>query len=361
MKFWEIYHNLNAVLILLIIFNPFYSSKRHLTSHFDLSLIEKSNRITNQGVSKSKTIKIIIEKNKKLNLKDESMITKNSEYLKCSLKKGIITFVKMKPSNKDNTILGTPIYMELNDRALNLYMSFDKVSLFNRVKLENISKIVQPREFKTTYCFDIIQTFIKEDQKFATRKKNLLKSPLSLCASSRSDMRSWIDAVEEFKQCKVNSIESEGQVLADFNKVNFLINSLQNTEKKELPLNSPLDDVDRNQRSLMYDNVSSSFRASPKLESEHIVSKELDSIEKIIKSSNIEENKIKRVLLNKLQNAQNFELQVKNKQNLIQEIIQKQIIDQRAKETHLISMQHKAKEYELLKAVREKIKQMKVF
>jgi hypothetical protein len=342
MKLWKLYQKLNAILILIIICNPLYNAKRH-----SVSFSEKSPN------NKSKILKIIIEKNKKLNLKDESMIIKHSEYHKCSSKKGLITFVKMKPSEKDNTILGTPIYMELNDKALNLFMSFDNFSLFNRIKLENISKIIQPKEFKNTYCFDIIQSYIKE----TASKKNLLKAPLSLCASSRSDMRNWIDAIEEFKQCKINSIESEGQVLADFNKVNFLMNSLP-TDSKQLSMNSL---VDKNQRDLMYDNVSSSFRAGPMLDSEHFVSKELDGIEKIIKSSNIEENKIKRILLNKLQTAQNFELQVKNKQNLIQEMIHKQIIDQRAKETHLISMQHKAKEYELLKAVREKIKQMKVF
>ena len=230
---------------------------------------------------------------------------------------------------------------------MSLFSSLKQISLFTKLNLNQISKIIQPKHFSNTFCFNIIQTDIKADI--------LLKDiPTILCASTIKEMKDWIDSIEEFKECKVKvkDMSGSGQILADFNRVNKLLSSTSTDERNKN--NLAVED-------LHYNNVlSKSIKSADKIQSDQLIGKELSNIQDILKISYMQETKVKRELMNKLKTAEKFESQVKNKENLIENMITKQAQEENENETKLISIQNKNKEYELLKAVKERIKELKV-
>ena len=77
---------------------------------------------------------------------------------------------------------------------MSLFKSFNPSSLFQVVNLDVIQRV--SLEYKNTFCFDIIINKIHRNQ--------FTSGPLSLCAKSLIDMRDWINAILEFKECNIN-------------------------------------------------------------------------------------------------------------------------------------------------------------
>jgi hypothetical protein len=290
-----------------------------------------------------------------------SLVEENTKYAKCQEKTGVLALVKENPEDDNthdgedmetqsdfNTIIATPIYLSLTQQNLSLFTNFNSNSLFQTIHLSDITRIIQPKKFIHTFCFEIIS--IKKLSAYAESSAKVLQSPLTLCGLSSSQMKEWVNAIQEFKQCHLNINQTSGdKILYDFEKVNELLNSPNVSDSERKLMNQ-----------LYYNNENSSFKNFYRQESERFISKELRSITDIIKSSNLQETKVKRELMNKLKSAEQFETEVKKKQMLIQDMIQRQVREANEKDTKLITIQHKAKEYELLKAVKMRIKQLKM-
>jgi hypothetical protein len=163
-------------------------------------------------------------------------------------------------------------------------------------------------------------------------------------------MKQWIDAIEEFKECSVslNPMLNNKRVIADFQKINTLLTN-------RIPRQAP------NTKDLYYDNIKPYIPSPKRVANEIKISNELKNIISIIKLGNMAQNKMRRTMVNKLKTAEQFAIDVRRKQELVQEILRKRMQQERESETTLITIEHKAKEYRLLRAVEERIKRMKVY
>jgi hypothetical protein len=263
-------------------------------------------------------------------------------YSKCQHKTGVLGLVKDAVPNIINpsVILATPIFLALNKNNLSFFLSTKTISLFNIIKLERILRITQ--RFANTFCFDIVENEVENSA--------LLKGPVSLCAPNILEMKQWIDAIEEFKECSVslNPMLNNKRVIADFQKINTLLTN-------RIPRQAP------NTKDLYYDNIKPYIPSPKRVANEIKISNELKNIISIIKLGNMAQNKMRRTMVNKLKTAEQFAIDVRRKQELVQEILRKRMQQERESETTLITIEHKAKEYRLLRAVEERIKRMKLY
>jgi hypothetical protein len=294
------YGKLNAIIILFLI-GVSYAQKID-TDIYDDPDSDETKFIEIKQSSK-KITKIKLEKNPDLN-ENRKEIEKHTIYKECDVKSGVLALIK---SYDKQIIVATPIYAHLTKEKLSTYLSFDSSKLIKEISLQDITKIVQIKKLRSTFCFNIYYAL----------------DSVALCAPSIQEMKAWVNSFEAFRKCKTEP--QSNIIFSDFNW-----KSKQNKQIED------------------------------KVEAEKIINKELDAIQKIILTSNIEEKKIRRELIAKLKNAQNFESEIKQKETVLKDIIKKEEQAEKEKETKLISIQSKNKELEILKAVKDKIREMKV-
>jgi len=288
----------------------------------------------------AKKIKIVLQNNPQM-IENKEKLNKYITFSKCQHKTGVLSLVKDTVPNAidPSALLVTPIFVALNKNNLSFFLSTKSISLFNIIKLDNILRITQ--RFSNSFCFDIIENDVKN--------LALLTGPVTLCASNILELKQWIDAIEEFKECQVNinPMLNNKRVIADFQKINTLLTDKMN---KQAP----------NTKKLYYDNVKAYKPSEKRIANEIKISNQLKNIINVIKLGNFAQNSMRRRMINKLKTAEQFAIDIRTKQQMVQDIIRKRLEEEKESETKLITIEHKAKEYRLLKAVEERIKKMKV-
>lgn len=289
--------------------------------------------------------KLVEIENKKINKDDTSF----SHHKQCKSKQGYLKIVK-NPEKLPKELNLFKIVATLNPKNLDLYISHDLTSLFNQISLDNISKISQEENLKSFNCFDI-ETNTLDDEK-------LLRGPLTLCAKNKEDMDKWIDAISEFKQCKIDKTnsplqesDSDSKILIDFSVVN-------KTPKIKSP--AKVQKSKSGTQSLYYENTKKPAISSNKqILKEKLIKSAMERIMSTIKESNLKEAHFQRLYLNKIKAAKLLTKEVKQKQAVVKNILKQRADKEQEKETEMIKNLGDSKEIELLKAAEYKIKTMK--
>jgi hypothetical protein len=200
-------------------------------------------------------------------------------------------------------------------------------------------------------CFDIITNSVQKGVKV------LLKGPVMLCANSKKDMKEWIDAILEFKECQIdiNNVDNK-KVLIDFTKVNELLKEKNDGCESTNGSSS----IKKKIKKLSYENSDKAINVSSSRVSKEIwMKKAMESILQTIKRGNIKRNQVTRTYQNKLKEAKSFSEDIKIKQDLIEQIIAKRLEKEQERESQMVKLEQKTKEMELLRAVKKKIMIMK--
>jgi hypothetical protein len=308
----------------------------------DKSIINK-NRIPSYKFPSPK-YKIIRNNHIPRNLKQ---LKEGETYNKCNEKTGYV-FLPNKIISLKNLpmqIIVIPIYLILTKNSLKFLMGPNEKSMFNEILLENIQKITQI--YSNSYCFDIVENDAIE--------KTLTKGPISICSRNEVNMKNWITAIQEFKECNINiqnhynDIDNDimqNKVLIDFEKVNQLLKPQQKLNK-----------IPKEFDPLFYNKEGYNKKPNNEIE----LSKVLNKIVYTIEGENINEKKITRNFSSEILKAEKFAFDIKRKTKILDDLIQKREMREKDKEEKLIKYETKARELRLLKAVLGRIKQYKVF
>jgi len=270
-------------------------------------------------------------------------LAKGEKYFRCNEKKGYLYLSRnVFPSlNKPLLIKVVTVYAYLTKGAFTLAMGPEEKSLFYSINLGNILKITQ--RYSNSYCFDMIENSVYQ--------KSLTKGPVTLCSKTQKQMEEWINAIQEFKECNISVYtdpKSQNKVLVDFEKVNQL---LKNREKN---------DKNTETKKLYYKKESPYIPNPKRIERENKISKTLNQIIQTIESGNIAQNQVRRRMVSKVKRAEQFAYDIRRKQELINSMMQKRLMKEKDREAKLISIEHRARELQLLKAVQQRIRQYKV-
>lgn len=278
--------------------------------------------------------KVVELPNPKIPKEDPNMIF----YGKCEEKSGYLKIVR-NPKVLPNELQLYKIYVEMDLQNLNMYLDHTGArTLFNSVHLTNIMKLSQQKLLAPFNCFD----FQLHDVDHSA--STLLNGPVTLCAKDEDDMQSWIDAIQEFMQCRVDpSNPKDKQVIANYVKVNQLL--------KDKFGNGSGSEKD----SLYYDNTNTINRHPKAIEQDHVVSKAFGKIFDTIQEGNIRRRQLQRKMNSKLQEAKSMADDMAQRQEIMQQILQRRLQKEKEKENNLLKGEEKKKQMRLLKAVQKKI------
>jgi hypothetical protein len=136
------------------------------------------------------------EKSEFLNIKDKDGYSKDT---KCDKKTGLLYTIKDSrqrdlndPTKYIYSHVVTPVYVILNTNSFSISTNTSPESIIRSLILEKIDKIKQT--YKNTACFDLI-----DDQKSS--------KPLTVCASTKSEMDSWIVSILTYKECIIKDVK----------------------------------------------------------------------------------------------------------------------------------------------------------
>ena len=316
----------------------------------------KANRSRLQPKLKVPAVLKKVEQPKGIRLKkivNPKLKTADPRYIrfeKCNKKSGYLSLVK--DMTKLPVELGvTPIFASLSLSSFNMFLSpSDSKTLFNTVKLKNILWISQQRMLTGLNCFEIVHGDIAHGSE-------LQKQSITLCASDSIAMQGWIDAVGAFKECQVNvhNIDHNRVVIADFQKVNELLKDSANGKGFGIGSGTGANPY----ASLYYDNNPTIQKNTGKVQKDSAIKSEISKIVNFIKEGNIQQNKVQRKMVNELKQAKKFSEEVHQKQEIIRKILEKRIEKEKQRKQNMMKMEEKTKELELLKAVENRIMQMK--
>lgn len=281
--------------------------------------------------------KVVELPNLKIPKEDPNMIY----YEKCEEKAGYLKIVRNRQV-LPNELQLYKIYVELNLHSLNMYLDHTgSRTLFDSVPLTEIMKLSQQKLLEPFNCFDFQLTQV--DRSVAT----LLKGPETLCAKDEDDMKSWIDAIQEFEQCRVDPNNPKNkQVIANYGKVNQLLKDKFGHGKGS--------DYD----SLYYDN-SNTLTKTPKSDQRNkVVSKAFQKIFETIEEGTIRRRKLQRRMNNKLREAKKTAEGMAQQQEIMLQILERRVQKEKEKESNLLKGEEKKKQMSLLKAVQKKISNM---
>lgn len=289
-----------------------------------------------------KKIKIIIEKNAQMANNDRKNLERAISYSKCVHKSGILGLAKTFSPNRLNpdAIVIIPMYVTMSPDNLSFFLSPESITLFNHISLSNILKITQT--YIGTSCFDVVINDLN--------LTSLNKGKVTLCAKDDNHMKDWVEKIEEFKGCQgeQDPLASNKKVLVDFKKVNKLLKDTpraKNTEIKKLFYNAT-DKVPRK-----------SIRT---IQKEQKLKHEISQIKNIITEGQKAKVQLQRQMAAKLNSAEKFAIEIKKKQDLMQEMRDKKYATQKERFARLISVEHEAREFNILSAVKMKLKQIKM-
>jgi len=300
---------------------------------------KKSEEVHSSGLK----IKLDTASNKKILVQDP----KYFKFENCIKKTGYLNLVK-DMSKLPGEITVTPIYVSMSLSSVNLFLSpTDEKTLFNTIPLKNILRISQQRLLEDHHCFELILAEVGHSTE-------LSKTNISLCANSRENMKSWIDTIGAFKECQINvhNVDHNRMVVADFQKVNELIKgSTQPGAKIATNVNA--------EKSLYYDNNPTINKSAVKVQKDSAIKREMSKIFTFMKEGNIQQTQLQRKMANQLKEAKKFSEQVHQKQEIIRRILEKREEKEKEKEQNMVKVEEKSKELELLRAVENRIMQMK--
>lgn len=219
----------------------------------------------------------------------------------------------------------------------------DDNSLFATIQLDNILKISQDKRFFQTNCFDLVTNLADSQEKV------LHMSRLTLCTEKTYEMSDWMHFILELKECKVNQKNKDSKVILDFNE----INKIKNRQNKSINGNEE-------NLGLWYDNTGRSSTNNALNVKDRIIHQTVKSLINNMQTHQIEENKIKRTLNDQLKEARHFTQEIEKKNEIVKDIINKKIEKQIDINLKNVNIKAADKEVELIKAMAEKIKDMKV-
>lgn len=212
----------------------------------------------------------------------------------------------------------------------------DENSLFTTIKLQSILKISQESRYKNTGCFDIVLNEAYISEKMVTKRR------VTLCAADKISMGKWVHSIFEMKECNYDLIHKNSKIVLDFNEINKI--------KK--------DDVDM--KGLYYDNFKKVHENSLQKSKEHVIKKTVNKLIDTIQVRNLEGAKVARSLNDQLKEAQAFTREMDKKHEMIERIIKKKREQQNKLELKSVKDKAVGKVVLLIKAMAEKIKDMKV-
>ena len=268
-------------------------------------------------------------------------LKKYVSYSHCNKKSGYLKFIQKRPSNSKREITVVPIFVSLNKFTFSLFRSFKSSSLFRLINLDSIQRVAL--QYDNTNCFDIIINDIKT--------KKLHSGPLSLCAPNMNEMKEWIRAILEFKECKIkgessSSVPHQGRTLVDFNKINNLIKQTN---------------VASSVGQLVYDGTDTYVKDTPfKREQRKQISQTISKIMETIHMTKMAKNQLRRHFVGKFKNARGMTSGAHREQEMFQNIIQKRQFAEKEKFATLLKSENSNRTMKLLKTVQSKITKMSV-
>ncbi len=275
------------------------------------------------------------------NPKIESEDPKYVAHQKCKIKSGYLKIVR-NPLVLPQELQLYKIFVSLNLNSINLYLDTSGArTLFNSIKLNRIIRLAQQKSLIKHNCFD----FVVHD--VLHQKQSLDKGQVTLCARNQIEMRSWVNAIGEFKECLVdkNNDIKDNKILVDYNKVNELLKLKSSRYEGE--------------KSLYYDNTNKAIRKSPSnIKKDNDIGKAMGNIFDTIKKGSFMRNKLQREMRSKLDEAKRYAKEMSDRQDIIRKILKKRQDQEKAKEKDLLKEEGKNKQMQLLKAVQKKIKNM---
>jgi hypothetical protein len=289
--------------------------------------------------SKKKGYKIIELENYDL-IDDPRKLAKYVTYSKCVRKSGYLTYIQKRPTKKNREITVVPIFVSLNKHTLSLFKSFKPTSLFQVVNLDLIQRVTLG--YKNTLCFDIIINNY--------HKKQFTSGPLTLCAKDIKEMKNWINAILEFKECKikVKNNDHNGKILVDFNKMNKLIKRKGAFNMFDLA-------------SIQYDANDKAFKMTKAQMAQKIMMKrKMLKILEMIKESKIAKNQMKRKYRGKMKSARGLQMKIFTNEEVMKNLQVKKNIVAAENEFALKKKLHKKKELMILERIQKKILRLKV-
>jgi hypothetical protein len=331
-------------------------SSKFVKSSKSPSILSKKLQLP-QTVKRFEAQQALIEQGRLIQLRkipNPKIKTQDARYIKfekCNKKTGYLNLVK--DMSKLPMELGvTPIFASLSLSSFNLFLSAgDDKTLFNTVKLKNILWISQQKMLTGLNCFEVVHGDVLRGA------GEFHKQSITLCAKDNFEMQQWIDAVGAFKECQVNvhNIDHNRVVIADFQKVNEL---LKESQGKGFGIGSGSNGANP-YSSLYYDNNPTVQKNTQKVQKDTAIKSEISKIVNFIKEGNIQQNKVARKMQNQLKEAKKFSEEVHQKQEIIRKILEKRVEKEKIRKQNMMKMEEKHKELELLKAVENRIMQMK--
>jgi hypothetical protein len=298
---------------------------------------------------KSSGLKLVRVSNPRLTKEDSKFET----FTNCGKKTGFLNIVK-NIDHSGGELRVSPVYIDMSTSSIKFYSSpTNTQTLFNVVKLDKILRISQQKILEGHSCFEIILA------DYAENSKGLSKENVSLCANTKEKMKNWIDTIGAFKECQVNvnNVDHNRKILVDFQKVNELtkvaaLGGAGRGLKPGATVGNPED-------SLYYDNLPTINKSAIKLQKDSSIKHEIDKILGFVKQSTIQQSQVQRKMQNQLKEAQKFSEEVHEKQEIIRKILERRAEKEKLKQQSLIQSEEKFKELKLLKAVQNRIVQMK--
>jgi hypothetical protein len=310
--------------------NPIKSSFDDFEGQSFAETNQKPKKNKKSKVSKTNGITFIHLKNPKL--------ADGSEWFgsnKCDFKKGFLEILK------NENYVGNKVELEmarvlLTPESIKMFTTMDENSLFTTIKLQSILKISQEARYKNSGCFDIIlnEAFISE--------KFLQKRRVTICAEDKISMGKWVHSIFEMKECNYDLVHKNSKIVLDFNEINKI--------KK--------DDIDM--KGLFYDNYKKVNTNTLQKSKEHVIKKTVNNLIDTIQVRNMEGAKVARSLDDQLKQAQAFTREMDKKHEMIERIIKKKREQQSKLEIKSVKDKAVGKVVLLIKAMAEKIKDMKV-
>ena len=295
---------------------------------------KKLNGLTNNFIEKSSATPIKFKLNIQRSdlLKDKTLVSSNTKYMKCVKKSGIIYYASQKPLPGETNISAIPAYATLDLEELQLHKSFAEETLFDIVKIEQIQYITT--NHPGTPCFDLIMNHVADNK--------LHLGPLTLCGKNEKHKNEWIDALTTFKHCKLDP-HHEGKTLVEFNTVNEL--------NKKSPLSSLY--YNQNNKAIITTKFGNDINSS--------YMKTLTDITKTIRNAKQQHNKIRRVLSGRLRHQKQTSAEIIKKETAIRHNIDLNIRHSGSQEEKMIQLINKEKELKVLASLKREMLELKVF
>jgi len=271
---------------------------------------------------------------------DLSSIEKFETHKKCNKRTGLVYLLKNSEKLPHELDL-LPVYGNLNLDKFKFSLNEQEKSVFFSINLIDILRISQKEILKNQNCFNILLNHVDS--------QTLLKGPITLCFKSNYTMDSWMKTILEFKQClyDISNGPKENKVLVDFGKVNKLLKDKN-------------DAANVNGKDLYYDNTNKAIvKNDATSQKENQIKNIMHKIVQTITTGNIQTNLIKRKMANRLKRTKKAAEELQKKEELVRDIVNKRLEKEQEKKNEMVNVEHKNKEIQLLKAVKDRIVELK--